>query len=185
MKVQELVSFVSENKNKMLKAEQLQEVLKKKIEVKQYLSIKKKKELVEDIIDACILYEDGVFKFDDIAKYICFTMKTVEAYTNIELSNDIEEDYDMLCESNILDVIIETFSKEYNDVNVLLQMKCNYILNENNIEVQLGKFLNTISNKVDSFSNMLAEMVGNFDMSQIPISQEDLGKLLQFIKPKK
>ena len=73
MKVQELVEFVGTSKNKMLRADQLQSLLQKHLEVKQYISIKEKKQLVDSIVNACILYEDGVFKFDDIEKYIVFS----------------------------------------------------------------------------------------------------------------
>ena len=54
---------------------------------------------------------DGIFKFDDIDKYICFTMKTIAAYTNLELSDDMEEDYDELCRAKLLDIIIIFFRR--------------------------------------------------------------------------
>lgn len=185
MKVQELVEFTSNSKNKILRADQLQTVLQKHLEVKSYLSIKNKKQLVDDIVDACILYEDGVFKFDDIDKYIVFTMKTIEAYTNLELSDDIENDYDMLCRASLLDVIIGTFKKEYDDVNVLLSMRCDYVLSGNGIEAQLGKFLSNISEKIDDFSITLKNMVEGFDIDKLPIKVEDLTKLMSFINMQK
>ena len=58
MKVQELVKVIGSNKNKMLKKEQLQEIVKKELEVKKYIGIKDKKQLVENIVNECILYED-------------------------------------------------------------------------------------------------------------------------------
>lgn len=185
MKVQELVEFVGTSKNKMLKADQLQSLLQKHLEVKQYINIKEKKQLVDGIVNACILYEDGVFKFDDIEKYVVFIMKTIEAYTNIELSEDIEGDYDMLCRAKILEPIINTFKKEYDDVNVLLSMKCDYILSGNTIEAQLGKFLSNISDKIDDFSMVLKNIVENFDISKLPIKAEDLTKLMSFINIQK
>lgn len=88
MKINELVEFISNSKNKLLKQTQLEEVIAKHIETKKYLPIKQKKELIESIVNECVLYEDGVYKFDDIDKYICFTMRVIEAYTNLELSNN-------------------------------------------------------------------------------------------------
>ena len=122
MTIKELIETMESNKNRMMNAEQLQAILQKKLEVKNYLSIKVKRQLVEDIVNECILYIDGVFKFADIDKYICFTMRVIEAYTNLELSNDLEEDYDMLCEANLLDLIINTFKKEYDEVNIHLKL---------------------------------------------------------------
>jgi hypothetical protein len=185
MKVQELVEFISNPKNKVLKADQLQIVLKKELEIKEYISIKEKKQLVKNIIDTCILYEDGVYKFDDTDKYICFIMKTIEAYTNIELSEDIEDDYDILCRAKILEIVIDTFKKEYEEVNVLLQMKCDYILSGNNIESQVGRFLDTLMNAVNNIVNVISEKIDNFDMSEPPIDKDDLSKLMSFINIQK
>lgn len=181
MKIQELVEFVGNNKNKMLKGAQLEELVAKKIEVKKYLGIKEKKALVESIIDECILFYDGVFKFDDIEKYICFTMRVIEAYTNLELSSNIEDDYDLLCRAGILEIVVNTFKKEYDEVNILLQMKCEYYLSNNNIEAQVGKFLTDILDKIDVFTNAISDKVGNFDMSKLPVSKDDLDKLLKFL----
>ena len=102
MTIIELVEFVGNSKNKMLKSAQLEELIAKKVEVKKYIGIKDKKTLVESIVNECILFDSGMFKFDDIEKYICFTMRVIEAYTNLELSADIEDDYDMLCQAGLL-----------------------------------------------------------------------------------
>lgn len=185
MKVQELVEIMNNGKNKLLKPDQLQALFKKHLETKQYIGIKEKKQLVDNIVNACILYEDGIFKFDDTEKYIIFIMKTIEAYTNIELSDDIEEDYDTLCRANILESVIDTFKKEYDDVNVLLSMKCDYILSGNSVEAQLGKFLSNISDKVDDFAETLKNMVESFDIDKLPIQAEDLTKLMSFINIQK
>lgn len=181
MKVNELIEVATKSKNKMLKGAQLIELLTKTLEVKKYLSIKEKRALIEDIINSCILYEDGVYKFDDIDKYIAFTMKTIAAYTNLELSADIESDYDDLCRANLLNVVIETFAGEYENVNLLLQMRCEYILSGNTLETQFGKFLTGITDRIDDFTGVLKNKVDNFDFSNLPISMDDLGKLMEFV----
>ena len=68
MKINEFIEVMNSAKNKSLKTEQKQELTKKTLEVKNYLSIKDKKQLVQDIVDECVLYEGGVFKFDEIEK---------------------------------------------------------------------------------------------------------------------
>ena len=181
MKVQELVEFVSNSKNKLLKQAQLEEVIAKHIETKKYLPIKQKKELVESIVNECILYEDGVYKFDDIDKYICFTMRVIAAYTNLELSDDIEDDYDVLCEAGVLDMVINTFKKEYDEVNILLQMKCDYVLNSNSLEAQVGKLCDGVLEKLDIITQALANKVEGFDINNLPISGDDLSKLMQLL----
>lgn len=183
MKVNEFIEVMSQSKNKALKAEQRQELAKKILETKEYLSIKNKKQLVQDIVDECILYSDGVFKFDNIEKYICFTMKTIAAYTNLELSDDVEDDYDALCESSLLSMVVGTFAEEYDSVNLLLQMKCDYILSGNTMEAQFGKFLEGISDKLDVVMEVLSSKLGNFDVSKLlgSVQAEDLPKLLDFV----
>ena len=185
MKINNFIELVNNSKNKMLKGEQLQQFISKALEVKSYLSIKDKKDLIDNIINSCILFDNGVFKFDEIDKYICFTMMTIAAYTNLELSRDMEEDYDALCEAKLLNAVIETFDGEYNNVKILLQMKCDYILSGNNIEEQIGRFLHELLEKLDKVSGALADKVDKFDFSKLPVSKEDLGKLLEFVNANK
>ena len=185
MKINELVEMMNNGKNKLLKTEQKQEVLKRTLDVKEYLGIKQKKELVDKIINECILYEDGVFKFDGIDKYICFTMKTIEAYTNLELSEDMESDYDLLCLAQLLDVIVGILKKEYDEVNILLQMKSDYILSANTMEAQFGRFLDGISDKLDVVVDVATKKIDGFDMKNLPIDSDGLQKLMKFIGKQK
>lgn len=185
MTIHELVNLMNNNKGKLLKAEQTQAFLKKELEVKEYMGIKQKKELVNDIVNECILYEDGVFKFDDTDKYICFTMRTIAAYTNIELSEDYEADYDMLCENKLLSNVIDTFIGEYENIKVLLQMKCDYILSANTAEAQFGRFLNGVLEKLDNVVDMLSGSFKNFDLSNLNIGADDIAKLMNFVNSQK
>lgn len=185
MKTTNLIEIVNNNKNKMLKNEQLLQLLEKTLEVKRYISIKEKRALIDDIIHGCILYEDGIFKFDDIDKYIAFTMKTIAAYTNLELSNDLESDYDALCEAKLLNAVIETFRGEYENVNLLLQMKCDYILSGNNIEAQFGKFLTGILDKINDLTDVASNKINNFDFNNLPINMDDLNKIIEFVNSQK
>lgn len=175
MKINEFISEYNKNKkNATFNVAKL-------INAKTYLSIKEKRVLIDNIVNTCILYEGGVYKFDEIDKYITFTMKTIAAYTNLELSADIEDDYDELCRSNLLNTVIETFNGEYDNVALLLGMKCDYILSENTIEAQLGKFLTDVADKVSDFSDFLSKKMESFDLSKLPVSMEDLNKLMEFV----
>jgi len=182
MKINELIELMNQNKNKLLKAEQTQAFLKKELDVKEYLSIKQKKELVDDIVDTCILYENGAYKFDEIDKYIYFTMKTIATYTNLDLSDDIEDDYDLLCESKLLNTVIETFNGEYENVKVLLQMKCDYILSNNTLEAQAGRLVDGALEKVDDVVGVLMDKIKNFNISDLPINKDTLGALMEVFK---
>ena len=64
MKINEFIEFATNGKNKMLKADQLQELICKTLDVKDYISVKDKKALIDSIVNNCIMYDNGVFKFD-------------------------------------------------------------------------------------------------------------------------
>ena len=179
MNVQELINFTKENKT--LKEEQIKAKIAKYINTKKYISVKDKKKLVDNIVDNCILYRDGRFCFNEFDKYMTFVMYTIEAYTDIELSGDIECDYDMLCEENILNIVISTFESEYNEVNIILDMKCGEILGGNNIEAQFGRFLNTVVEKLDTFTDVLSNGIKNFDINNLPITSHDIETIKQFL----
>ena len=108
-------------------------------------------------------------------------MRVIAAYTNLELSDDIEDDYDVLCEAGVLDMVINTFKKEYDEVNILLQMKCDYVLNSNSLEAQVGKLFDGVLEKLDIITQALANKVEGFDINNLPISGDDLSKLMQLL----
>ena len=184
MTTKELIALMSDSKIKMMKAEQLQAVLKKKLDVKEYISIKDKKRLIDAIVNECILYEDGIFKFDNIDKYICFTMRAIELYTNIELSDDIEDDYDLLCQNGLLNSVIDTFIGEYENIKVLFQMKCDYVIAGNAVEAQFGRFFDNILDKMDTIVGTLSDKISGFDMENLPANMEDINKLITLIGDK-
>ena len=181
MTVREFVDYMKKNTNKAIREDQVIALVKKTLEVKEYLGIKEKKQLVDNIVNECVLYEDGVFKFNEIDKYICFTMRTIAAYTNLVLSADIEEDYDMLCKTKMLNMILESFLGEYDSVKVLLQMECDYTLSSNVIEAQIGRFLTALLDKVDGVITILGDKINDLNLKDLPINAEDFKKLLKFI----
>jgi len=184
MKVNQFIEYMQKSINRTMKDDQISKMVQKVLEVKKYISIKDKKDLIESIVDDCILYEDGVFKFDEIEKYVCFTMRTIAAYTNLEVSDDIEDDYDLLCESDLLNTIVNAFKDEYDSVNILLQMRCDYILSGNTIEAQLGKFLDETSDKIDTLVGALTSKVGELNLSELlsNVNPENITKLLSIVK---
>lgn len=185
MKIREFIDFINNPKNKMLKKDQLQQMITKTLEVKSYISIKDKKDLIDNIVNHCILFDNGVFKFNEIDKYICFTMMTIAAYTNLELSFNMEEDYDMLCEAKLLNAVVETFAGEYDNVKLLLAMQCDYILSDNNIEAQIGRMLTNVLDKFDVFSNQLSAKLDSFSLDQLPVDIDNIKKIIEFVNTQK
>ena len=155
--------------------------MRKLIDTKTYLPINEKRSLIKDILNQCTHNEDGIVRINGIDQYIAFTVKTIAAYTNLEFDEDYIADYDTLCESGMLGPVIETFDGEYKTVLNLLELEKKYLLEENSIEMQIGKFLNGILNSLDGLVGTFAEKVASFDMSKLPVSEEDIAKINQFL----
>jgi hypothetical protein len=85
----------------------------------------------------------------------------------------------------LLNTVIETFSGEYDNVNVLLQMKCDYILSGNTIEAQFGKFLTGVLDKVDVIVDALSNKIGDLDLKDLPVYMKDINKLMEFVNSQK
>jgi hypothetical protein len=185
MKINEFVQKVSENKAKLYnKADKnaLSNFIKQTLNIKSYISIKEKKQLVEDIVSETIIYENGLLKFNGIDQYIVYAMKCIEAYTDLELSNDIEDDYDELSKTGLLEAITSTFAEEYKTVLTLLQMQCDYILMDNSISSKVGVFLTMVSSIIDKLANSLPNSVDNFDISKLNIDKKDIEKITEFLQ---
>lgn len=185
MKINEFVQKVSENKAKLYnKADKnaLSNFIKQTLNIKSYISIKEKKQLVEDIVSETIIYENGLLKFNGIDQYIVYAMKCIEVYTDLELSDDIENDYDELSKVGLLEPITSTFAEEYKTVLTLLQMQCDYILMDNSISSKVGVFLTSVSSIIDKLANSLSNSVDNFDISKLNIDKKDIEKITEFLQ---
>lgn len=176
MKVQEFVDYMGKNTNRIMREDQVASLINRALEPKGYIGIKEKRELVNKIVNQTIYYEDGVFKFDGIYRYMYFTMYTIEAYTNLELSEDVASDFDMLSESKLLPAVICLIQKEFDDVNVFLQMQCEYVLDGNSVEAQVGKFLNNILEKLDDLGNGLSEYLKNINIKELLQHKDEILK---------
>ena len=185
MKIKEFLDVVNANKAKLYnKADKnaLSNFIKQTLNIKSYISIKEKKQLVEDIVSETIIYENGLLKFNGIDQYIVYAMKCIEAYTDLELSNDIEYDYDELSKTGLLEAITSTFAEEYKTVLTLLQMQCDYILMDNSISSKVGIFLTRLSSIIDKLANSLTNSVDNFDISKLNIDKKYIEKITEFLQ---
>ena len=158
MKIMEFIEYMQKNITRTMKDDQIQQAMQKVLEVKKYLSIKEKRKLIDDIINECILYNNGVYQFDGIDKYVYFTMYTIAAYTNLELSVDVEADFDALSEAKLLPLVVSIIQEEYNDINILFHMQCDTVLQNNSVEAFAGKFVEHATTFLDGVLNSLKNM---------------------------
>lgn len=149
--------------------------IKSTLNIKSYISIKEKRALVDDIVNETIIYENGLYKFDSISQYVVYTMKCIEAYTDLELGEDIEEDYDELCKSGLLNKIIRNFEEEYNSVLSFLQMQCDYILMDNSVTANINVLLTAATSAINKLGNSANDIFKN-------IKPEDVAAIISKLK---
>lgn len=148
--------------------------IKKTLEIKEYVPFRVKQKAVQTVVKTCTDEVDGVKKNDAVSQYVSFVIAMLTLHTNLECDDPIN-DYDALCEAGLLNLIIETFMADYNECEALMKMCVAAELEDNNINVLVGKFLNKIIEFVSSLN--LQDLFG--------ISEEDLTLLKGFIDREK
>ena len=131
--IQEFVKDFQDKKiqNTKLNERAVEEYLTKTLEVKSYLPFTTKRTIAEMVAHGNIDEIDGVKKHDSISSYIAFIVAMIQSHTNLKFSDDPVEDYDILAESGLLPLIIDTFRNDYNECDVLLKMAIAYELEDN------------------------------------------------------
>ena len=174
MKITEYVEKATAKGYMPAAVNQQDDKIKKDLEVKSYLGIKAKRKLIEDIVDETVIYENGLLKFNGVEQYVVYTMRCIEAYTNLELSDDLEEDYDALCSCGLLAKILRTFDDEYQSVLSLLQMQCDYVLMDNSITSKINVVLNSATNTLNKIADGVEKKMNE-------INPEDLQKVTELL----
>lgn len=185
-----ITAFVQDFKNKKiqntnLKPDAVGEFIRENVKITTYLPFKIKREIVEMIVSQCTEIIDGIKKHDSIESYMRFVVGMIEMHTDLSFNKENPvSDYDLLAEAGLLVPIIDTFRADYDECNTLLKMALAIELEDNNIGVQVGKFLNGILNQFDGVSDTFKNIVENLDLNQVlggNFKQEDLAKLSSFL----
>lgn len=174
MKITEYVEKATAKGYMPAAVNQQDDKIKKDLEVKSYLGIKAKRKLIEDIVDETVIYENGLLKFNGVEQYVVYTMRCIEAYTNLELSDDLEEDYDALCSCGLLAKILRTFDDEYQSVLSLLQMQCDYVLMDNSVTSKINVVLNSMTDTLNKIADGVEKKMNE-------INPEDLQKVTELL----
>ena len=154
------------------------EWIKKELGLISYLPFAEKRELCKNVLDDCCAKDGGLVKVDSVTRYILFTISVISKYTTLEFNADEDYDsldeYDMLCESRLLNPILELIGDEYSACNNMLNMMMDDVVANNNtveavIGYSLGKTSDSLDNLIRAFSNKVDEM--GFDLSQFDIEK--------------
>lgn len=160
-------------------AEEKAEWLRNELEIKTYIPFKQKREIAEMIVAQNIREVDGIKKYDDINSYVSLVVASVMAHTNLKFGTDPIEDYDLLAETGLLPQIIAEFQSSHEEIGILLKMAIAAELEDNNINVLVGHFLDNILKKLDGVSEALKIKIEELDLNDLlgDIKPEDLAKL--------
>ena len=183
MKVAEFINEFKTKKimNTTINPNAVSEYIKKELAVKDYLPFAEKREICARVLEICNKKDiNGLVKVDSVSRYIVFTLLIISKYTNLEFSSgkdkelDSRDEYDMLCQADLLNPILDVIGTEYNTCNnILNMMMADVIANNNNIENVLGNTTKKLLEIVDSFVDVLSDKVEslNLDLNQIDIDK--------------
>lgn len=139
------------------------------LEIKTYIPFREKRRIAEMIVEQNISVIDGIKKYDDINGYVSLVVASITEHTNLQFSDDPVSDYDLIAEAGLLPQIIAEFQGSHDEIGVLLKMAVSAELEDNNTNVIIGHFLDSILKKLEKLD--LKKLFG------AEIKEEDLAKL--------
>jgi hypothetical protein len=156
------------------------EWMRSQLGIKEYIPLREKREIAEMIVAQNIKEVDGIKKYDDIDSYVSLIVASIAAHTALEFSDDPIDDYDLLAASGLLPQIIAEFQGSHEEIGILLKMAIAAELEENNVNVLVGRFLNKISVALDGIVDITKDKFEGFNFKDIfgeNFKEEDLAKL--------
>lgn len=192
MKIRELCEKIKTNKiqNTDYKPHAVEDFLTENIKFTSYLPFTAKRELCAQVLEASCTKNGGLVEVDSVSRYILFTMSMITHYTDLTFENNEDLDsidcYDLLCENNLLNPILNCIGGEYAVCNNMLNMMMGDIVaNNNNAVTVLNEAATQLLDIVGDFADVLAEKVEalNLDLSKIDIDKlEGLLKRFKIMK---
>lgn len=158
------------------------------IAVKKYIPSAEKIRIAKEVMDASVEYDRGFIKFDSYKKHLTFTFVIIEAHTDLRFADDWPDkmqEYDLLCENDLLDAIIDTFRKDYETSLEIFSTMCDDMLADNSIEASVAKVAQSISENLDVFVGTLSDKLEQLDIEKIIPKDLDLNKLTRLLNKTK
>jgi hypothetical protein len=164
--------------------EEFERFLKEKLEITEYLPFNTKRDIVNMIVAKVVTEEGYAKKVHSLEQFLSFFVAMMVAHTNLEFSEHPEEDYDELNRYGLIEPIVAMFQKDYTECEAMLKMAVADELADNNISVVVGKFLNSILDKLDGVLDGVKGATENLDLSKllgVNMNEEDVAKILGLI----
>lgn len=138
--------------------------IKDRVEFLDYVGYDVKRRIVDSVLDQVLYIKDGMLTFDSMTKYELFISSVINLYTNIEMSST--EDYDLLLQSGMLDLVFETIGRDFYDYRSAFEMRFEDRMREaNTLEAILNsgiqELLFNISPIIDNVNTKIKELDEN------------------------
>lgn len=182
MKVLNLVNEVKEKKimNTTYQPHAVEDFIKEKLNIQTYVPFVEKRELCKTVLDASCKRNGSIVEVDSVSRYIIFTIAILSKYTELEFSSgedkefDSIDEYDMLCQNDLLNPILDVIGNEYAVCNNILNMMMADIdANNNNVAAVFNKATMGLLGILDDLKDVLADKIEelNLDLNQIDIDK--------------
>lgn len=142
--------------------------LLQEINVKSYIPYAEKVVHSEAVLSQSAKRVNGVLQMTSSRRFLTFATSVIKLYTNLELNIERpHEDYDLLRESDLIDVIMEKVGKDIDEFTTVFNMTWDdMVYNENNWKVFFATQLNNFMKNVETFANdeNLRKSIMNLDV---------------------
>ena len=157
------------------------EWIRSQLDIKSYIPFREKRQIAEMVVEQNIEIVDGIKKYDSIDGYVSLIVASIATHTSLEFSDDPVEDYDLLAKHGLLQHIIAEFQGSHDEIDIILKMALAQELEDNQISVMIGRFLNKIIEMFGSIEEAFKDGLEGLNLSNIfgeDIKVEDLTKLI-------
>lgn len=141
--------------NKYQKAKDAEKAkILKEIEIKTYIPFAEKVVHSEAVLSQSVKRVNNVLQLQSARRFLVFVTSIVKLYTNLEVNKEKpHEDYDLLRESGLIDLIREKIGDDLEEFTTVFNMTWDdMVYNENNWRMFIGSQLNSFLENVENFS---------------------------------
>lgn len=150
------------------------------VEIKEYLPVMKKRDLVMDVIATCTYDLDGFITVDRLQKKVCLEMFVLREYAGVDIATNFDElmeEYDLLRQSARYGDYEYMINLEQYEIENMLEDELAEMLRENSVEAQVSRILL----QVNDLMKTLGDKFEDFDLNSLLPEGTDASKLMEYL----
>lgn len=154
--------------------------IRNELKIKSYIPFRDKRKIAEMIVNQNIDVVDGIKKYNSIDGYVSLVVASIIAHTNLQFSEDVISDYDLLAESCLLTEILSEFDSSHKEIEILLNMALDMELEDNEVNALVGHFLDKVLNSVKGLSEYIGGAIDGVNLKEM-LNEENMAKIIGFL----